>query len=178
MSLKALDLFVCLRLALRDEAKWTYAGLGQEIGLSASETNASTHRCVAAGLLVPCPSGEGKPQPMRQNLLEFIEHGARYAFYVSPGRVSRGIPTAHSGPPLDQLMGPGEAAPYVWPDPHGSARGQSILPLHRTVPEAALRDPELYEALALMDAIRVGRLRERKLAFDFLKQRIDRPRES
>ena len=37
-------------------------------------------------------------------------------------------------------------------------------PLYRKVPEAALRDSELYELLALVDAIRDGRARDRRIA--------------
>jgi hypothetical protein len=40
-------------------------------------------------------------------------------------------------------------------------RGIVLEPLHPVVPEAALRDPQLGEALALFDAIRIGNARER-----------------
>jgi len=52
-------------------------------------------------------------------------------------------------------------------------RGISFLPLHRSVPEAAMRDPKLYEMLALLDAIRDGRAREREIAVRELTKRID-----
>ena len=42
--------------------------------------------------------------------------------------------------------------------------------LTRTVPLAAMRDPLLYEKLALVDALRDGRSRERKLAEQELKK--------
>jgi len=38
------------------------------------------------------------------------------------------------------------------------------------VPDAALRDSALYEKLALVDALRDGRVRERKLAEQELKK--------
>jgi len=38
------------------------------------------------------------------------------------------------------------------------------------VPEAALHDPALYQKLALVDALRDGRIRERKLAEQELKK--------
>jgi hypothetical protein len=40
------------------------------------------------------------------------------------------------------------------------------------VPDAARSDPKLYELLALVDAIRVGRARERKLAESELEKRL------
>lgn len=40
------------------------------------------------------------------------------------------------------------------------------------MPEAALRDPTLYELLALLDAIRDGRARERALAEKALEKRL------
>jgi hypothetical protein len=42
----------------------------------------------------------------------------------------------------------------------------------RFVPHAALRDPALYELLALVDAIRDGRARERNLAERDLVRRL------
>ncbi|HED63973.1 MAG TPA: hypothetical protein ENJ09_00300 [Planctomycetes bacterium] len=176
MSLKKLDLFVCLKLAIWAEASWTYAALGDALGLSASEANASVKRSLAAGLLTPARSGEdAKPMAARQGLLEFIRHGIRYAFFESPGRTRRGMPTAHSAPPLHAILQPGAAPPLVWPDPEGEARGQVFQPLYKTVPAAAKKDPALYEVLALVDAIRGGRARERELGFELLAERISRP---
>jgi hypothetical protein len=43
-------------------------------------------------------------------------------------------------------------------------RGVAFAPLYKMAPIAALRDPVLYEQLALIDAIRDGRARERQLA--------------
>jgi hypothetical protein len=59
---------------------------------------------------------------------------------------------------------------YVWPDPTGEVRGQAIEPLYRSVPTAARNDPELYVLLSLIDAIRVGRVREQRLAVKELEQ--------
>ena len=48
-----------------------------------------------------------------------------------------------------------------------------MLPLHPCVPGAALRDALLYELLALFDALRVGRARERGMAATRLQALID-----
>lgn len=165
---------VCLKLTSAPSA-WTYAGLGDSLGLSASEANAAVKRALEAGLLQPPPGERGKPTPRVQALLEFLEHGVRYAFPASPGKRVRGMRTAHSAPPLNaEIADPEE--PLVWADPEGEARGQEIVPLYKTAPLAARRDPGLYELLALVDAIRAGRARERELGIRLLRDRLVPPR--
>ena len=107
---------------------------------------------------------------MKNNLLDFVEHGLRYVFPAEPGAIQRGLFTAHSAPPLDQLVSVNE--PYVWPWAEGKERGQAIEPLHPGVPAACAQDSELYELLALVDAIRLGRAREKEQAVKELRQRI------
>jgi hypothetical protein len=62
--------------------------------------------------------------------------------------------------------------PPVWPDANGEYRGLEFAPLYRSAPQAAKRDPVLYELLALVDAVRGGRARERQIAGDELKKRL------
>jgi hypothetical protein len=88
--------------------------------------------------------------------------------------VKRGVPTSFGALPLSAEItsAPGEAP--VWPHPDGQVRGPSLSPLYRQVPEAALGDPALYELLALLDALRVGRSRERALAQRLLSERLSK----
>jgi hypothetical protein len=98
-------------------------------------------------------------------------HGLKYIYPVEPGKMVRGIPTAHSINPLkEQIVNAGEI--YVWAHPQGTVRGVEIEPLYKAVPYAARQDQELYELLGLVDALRVGRVREQQLAADFLRQRL------
>jgi hypothetical protein len=60
----------------------------------------------------------------------------------------------------------------VWPDADGSVKGLSIIPLHKGVPAAAQLDAKLYRWLAAIDILRVGRVREFKLALNMLKKEI------
>jgi hypothetical protein len=107
---------------------------------------------------------------MKLSFLEFLQFGLRYVFPQQPGPAVRGVPTSHSAAPLkDQIQSTEE---YVWPYGKGKVRGHSILPLYPSVPEAALNDPKLHELLALVDALRVGRARERALAVVELKKRF------
>ena len=54
-------------------------------------------------------------------------------------------------------------------------RGYSLTPLYPSVPAAAVRDAKLYELLALVDAIRDGRARERSLAAKEIHARLAAP---
>src|SRR5206468_8327780 len=109
----------------------------------------------------------------RGNLKEFLIHGVKYAFPVERGGPTRGIPTAEAAPPLDQQLAQDFPLPSVWPYAQGTARGIAFSPLYKNVPQAALRDYKLYELLALVDAIREGRAREREIAIRELTARID-----
>jgi hypothetical protein len=60
----------------------------------------------------------------------------------------------------------------VWPDPTGEQRGISFHPLYPTAPAAAKRDRQLYELLALFDALRGGAARERQIASQLLSERL------
>jgi hypothetical protein len=44
--------------------------------------------------------------------------------------------------------------------------------LYKLAPAAALRDPVFYEYLALVDALRDGRARDRKLAEEMIVKRL------
>jgi hypothetical protein len=47
-----------------------------------------------------------------------------------------------------------------------------VVPLHDAVPELAREDPWMYEALALVDGVRVGDARVRGLAQDLLQAQL------
>lgn len=173
MELKPQDLLVLFKQAAHPGRAWTYAALGDALGLSASQVHRSVQRCIAAGLAVSNRRGEW--HTMREAMLEFSVHGVRYAFPGKLGAARRGVPTSFGALPLSAEISsaPGEAP--VWPYPDGQARGPSLSPLHRHVPEAALADPALYQYLALLDALRVGRSRERTLAENLLAERLRKP---
>ncbi len=133
--------------------------------MSPAEVHASVRRATHAGLLGP------KRRPNMRALREFIVHGVKYAFAPERGRVTRGIPTAHAAPPLEREIA-GSELPPVWPHSEGTVRGETFEPLYPSVPKAVKSDPLLYELLALVDAIRGGRARERKLAEKHLRKRL------
>jgi hypothetical protein len=97
----------------------------------------------------------------------------KYAFPVERGGPTRGIPTAEAAPPLKKHFPQDFPLPPVWPYAEGPLRGIAFSPLYKNVPQAASRDSKLYELLALVDAIREGRAREREIAIRELTARID-----
>jgi hypothetical protein len=173
MHLKPHDVAVVVVFCLRKPSPLTYRSIAFTTGLSSAESHASVRRALVARLLVrfesPFPP---MPRPNRANIFEFLAHGVKYAFPAERGGVVRGIPTASAAPVLRDKFMPSDALPLVWPHPAGPVRGESFEPLYRHAPDAAQKNPDLYEAFALIDAIRSGGARERELAVPLLKHLI------
>lgn len=168
--LRPQDLVVLLRLSIENGPAPTYAVLASELSLTASEIHAGVERAVLAQLARKDPAG--KAAVVREALRQFVLNGARYAFPATRGGMSRGMPTGYAAAPLaDKIVQPNEPAP-VWPHKNGTARGEAFYPLYPTVPEAAGRNPALYELLVLFDAVRGGSPRERALALPLLDERL------
>lgn len=165
--LKPQDIVVLLKVHNWRNMKWTYSGLANSLIMSPSEVHAALKRSSASGLY----NGSSR-RISKQSLLEFLIHGLKYVFNAQPGPLCRGLPTAHSAEPLKSLLVVDPDVAYVWPDPAGIVRGQTIAPLYKSVPAAARIDPELHSLLSLIDAIRVGRAREQRLASQQLEQRL------
>lgn len=169
MVLKPQDVVVVLKLLRYAGKRPPFSQIGLELSMSPSEVHAAVKRARAAHLL------HGKALDDRPNLRaleEFLIHGVKYAFPPERGELSRGVPTSYAAPPLNGRISPGNDPPPVWPDADGPVRGIALAPLYHTVPEAAKRDPHLYELLALVDAIRDGRARERSIAVKELTKRL------
>jgi hypothetical protein len=161
---KSLDVVVWLKL-LSSGSRKTFAQLSRELGMSASEIHSSVRRGADAGLIDP-----KSRMPLRKPLEEYLLFGVRYAFPAKRGPVTRGIPTSYAAPALAEYFRTQHDLPPVWADSHGSTRGYALEPLFKPITKAVGEDPKLYEFLALIDAIRDGRARERKLAEDKLRK--------
>lgn len=161
------DVVVLLKLSTLKSEKWRVQDMASGLQISASEVSESLQRSKQARLV-----SDNKRTIYTSSFLEFLVYGLKYVFPVTPGAVVRGIPTAHSALPLNQTIVASSTDNYVWSSSKGTMRGQSIVPLYKTVPKIAIEDQALYELLALVDAIRVGKAREVKLAVDELKKRL------
>lgn len=170
VSLKPQDVVVLLRLSLEPESMPTYAVLAAELGLTASQVHASLARAQLAQLVFK--AADGKPRLVREAFKQFVLYGARYAFPAIHGELTRGLPTLYAASPIkEKIIAPVDLPP-VWPDKNGKVRGMALYPLYPNVPDAANRNPALYELLVLFDALRAGSARERNIAQEMLGERL------
>ena len=170
MMLKPQDVLICLKLALVEGQAWSYQSLADALFLSPSEAHAGARRAEAARLL-----DLRRKTVYRSALTEFLIHGVRYAYPPQRGGLTRGVPTGYAAPPLARQFSSVQGDPPVWPTLEGRVRGYEFAPLYPSVPKAAAGDEQLYELLALVDAIRDGRAREAALAAGELKARLCQP---
>lgn len=167
-GLRPQDIVVLLKLVANwPQQQWQGKELAQALDLSTSEISDSLARCRFSRLLA------SEPQQLRvqaQALRELLVYGVPYVFAIHPGPQARGVVTGASAPPLREIFGAEPA--YVWPSAAGEVWGVAVEPLYAGVPAAARRDPRLHELLALVDALRLGRPRERQAAGKLLDKQL------
>jgi hypothetical protein len=164
------DIALLLKLAIQNEPRTPSKSVAESLFISPSEVSKSMKRCVESGLLYV--SGAEK-RVNRSALMEFLSHGLKYAFPPVRGSMVRGVPTAAAAEPLKSRLLEDSDPPSVWPYGEGKVRGIALAPLYKGAPRAALRDPRFYGVLALSDAIRSGRTRERNLAIELLGKKVN-----
>jgi hypothetical protein len=164
--MKPQDILILLKLLSVESTEWRYATFAQSLHMSTSTIFAALKRAELSGLY-----HKNTRTVHREALLEFLLFGLKYVFPVGLGKVAKGIPTAHSANPLAQFI-VSESDIYVWKSANGTVRGHTIEPLYITIPQLAKEDSQLYEILTLIDALRVGKAREKQLATTLLTQKI------
>lgn len=163
------DVVVALKLAL--VRSWPgVARLSESVGMSLSQVHRSLQRLSESRLYL-----ESEKAIQRFHLVQFLVNGLPYVFPARLREVVRGIPTAWASPALQATplgaITP-DALPPVWPDPEGVVKGPAVKPLHAAVPRVVQTDSDLYALLALVDALRVGRVRERQMAEAEIQKRL------
>lgn len=166
--IKPHDIVVLLKLLCRGKGGWKYESLEQELTLSKSAIFRSLNRCANAKFISSNPF----QQFYIKNLSEFLIHGIQYVFVAEPGKTTRGIATAHSASPLNKVI-VSEKDVYIWAYAKGNLRGQAIEPLIKHAAEIVKTDNDLYELMTLIDAIRVGKTREKQIAATILTEKLD-----
>ena len=167
--LQSQDILIILKIVATGGQRPEPTALAKSLNISPSQVQASIRRLQSSSLLHADGLGG---LPNTSALEEFLVHGLKYCFPLERGGIVRGMPTSYAAPPLNGWIAVGEDPVPVWPYPDGSATGIGFAPLYATVPFAACGDPVLYEYLALVDAIRGGRARDRRLAGTELIRRL------
>lgn len=159
------DVAILLKIIAMEGHQWQLSKLSSTLFISISEISESLNRSQFASLI-----DYNKKNINRQNLFEFLEHGVRYVFPQQPGSMIRGVPTAHSHSFMKKNFM--SEMNYVWPDSKGEVMGLMIEPFYPKQVGAIKEDQLYYKLLALVDVIRVGRVREVKFAINELKKEI------
>lgn len=159
------DIVILLKIISLGKNDWQFQDLSRSLYLSGSEISESLNRSQIAGLV-----DFNKKRVNKLAFMEFLEYGMQYVFPQAPGALVNGMPTAHSHPFMKKKFISNDD--YVWPDFEGKLRGQSIEPLYNNQVKAIREDEKLYLLLALVDVIRVGKVREIKLAIKELRKMI------
>jgi hypothetical protein len=160
------DILVLLKIISMKNPYWLNLDLANSLNISQSEVSEALNRCKIARLI------DGYKRKVYINSFkEFLIYGLKYVFPAEPGSVVRGIPTAHSAPPIKEHISLGTEN-YVWPYSKGTLKGQAIEPLYTTIPVVVHNDQLFYELLVIIDTLRVGRAREIKIAIKELEKRL------
>ncbi len=163
------DIALLLKLATQNDPQVPSKNLAESLFISPSEVTKSLKRSAESGMI---HIANGEKRVNRSALVEFLSHGFKYVFPPAKGSLVRGVPTSASAEPLKSRFVDDSEPPEVWPYVEGKVRGIAFAPLYKGAPRAALRDPKIYAMLALCDAIRGGRTRERNLAIELLGKEI------
>jgi len=160
------DIAVLLKIISIRHDKWRNIDIANAVGISPSEVSEALNRCKIARLI------DSKKKKVNINsFIEFLVYGLKYVFPTEPGASVKGTPTAHSASPINEHIS-SVTDVYVWPNAKGTHRGQAIEPLYKTIPHIVQDDKLFYELLTIIDTIRVGRVREIKIAIDELNKRL------
>ena len=151
--------------------------LAVHLCMSVSEVNAGIKRLLKAGLLRRDHANDSSKinyKPIATATIEFFIHGLKYAYPANYGELTRGIPTSYAAPILKKHFVIGDEAIPVWPHAEGNAKGFALSPLYRSVPNSLIKypDDDFYDLLALIDAIRHGKARERNMAIKLLEKKL------
>jgi predicted transcriptional regulator len=165
--LKAQDVVVLVKL-LGSEDVPAVRDLATDLGFDVAGTHRALRRLEEAGLY----SSERR-RLLQGPVEEFLVHAVKFSFPVRWGPEVRGIPTSWAAEPLKSELADSAGLPPVWPSSAGTVRGLELEPLHPMVAQAAQSDPELWQRLALVDAIRSNdSARIIELAVQHLKEAI------
>jgi hypothetical protein len=161
--LKPCDVAICFAIATHHTT--SFAALGKLVGISTGQAFNGSRRLKIAGLL-----SDDVRSVAVEKLIRFCVHGLPVAFAPTSGPTVLGIPTGLSAPPFEgRVEGTHNA---VWPDGTGAVVGESLLPLYPGAVRTPQRSTAVYELLTIVDVLRTGQARDRRVAEELLVARL------
>lgn len=161
--IKVPDIYVLSGL-MAHEGDWTYRSLADRLRVPHPVVQRALSRAQAANLY-----SAGRREVHLPHFEEFTAHALRFVAPAQLGALVPGVPAAWAAEPMaSAIRSSGEDLPPVWPYARGRVRGQTIEPLHPSAPEAVEEWPQLGEILGVLDCLRVGDPRVRKVAEELL----------
>lgn len=162
------DIYVLTGL-LANEGDWTYRDLAAALHAPHPVVQRALARAAEAGLY-----SDDRRAVHLPHFEEFGLHALRFVAPASLGPIVPGIPAAWAARPMVRLIRSyGDDPPPVWPAASGRlVRGQALEPLHPAAVEAAPGNARLSELLSLLDSLRAGDVRVRRVAGEQLKKRL------
>jgi hypothetical protein len=162
-TLRPSDVVVACQLTISPLAQ--FSSLATETGISSGECHNAVRRLRQARLIFA-----DERRPAIEVLQHFLIHGAPFAFPPVVGPVAIGMATGHSSMAFRGTIDSPDG--FVWPHADGTARGQSLIPLFSGATGLPDRNAPLYEILTIIDALRTGTTRVRKVAAELLATRL------
>jgi hypothetical protein len=156
---KVSDIYVLGGL-LVDDGDWTYRSLADRLHVPHAVVQRALARAEEASLY-----SSARREIHLAHFEEFASHALRFVAPAQLGALVPGVPAAWAAEPMaSAIRSAGDDPPPVWPCARGEVRGQAIEPLHPAASEAVEEWPLLGEMLAVLDSLRAGDLRVRKVA--------------
>lgn len=143
---------VVIALLYHDTPGLTVDHVAKTLKLTPSDAASSLERLKLTGIL-SYDGGNGLSVSPHA-LMEFLCHGIRYVFPATLGDNGRGLGTAYL---RDVEEGENCSEAAVWPAQDEGDYGRALQPLLTSFVDVVGRYPEVYNLLAAVDAIRLGR---------------------
>jgi len=161
--LKNIDNIVIVALHLWKSRFGSQAELAEMLGISPAGLSRSLARLDFARLIT-----RRDLSVINLHAVEYLVHGFRWFFPARIGTRVRGLPTAHSAPPLNERISSQEV--IVWPAEFGTVTGLELKPVYHSIPALCVAHPEFYPVFSVLDSLRTGRARERELAARYIQE--------
>ena len=165
--LRAADIYVLAGLVAED-GRWSYRSLADRLRVPHPVVQRGLARAKAADLYAA-----DRREVHLPHFEEFAVYALRFVAPAQLGALVPGVRAAWAAEPMaSAIRSSGDEPPPVWPYAPSRLRGQAIEPLHPAAPEVVGEWRELGEVLALLDSLRAGDARVRKVAEGLLSERL------